>query len=288
MRSDRGTQVCSPVGLQRSACFCSAYIKAPICVLAGGSMGRSGEVRWRRDDVRGGGLATILFFFPPFLPHNLRPLNCPLHRVTEEADACRAPEPDTQGWAGCLLSLICSCQNANEAHMWISNVRCGPLLRLMFDTLLSAPLISSNNSHLCKLPPLFCEMIHEASNFKMTRPWSELQVARHSSFSPVLSLTLPWSWCIPPPTSFSWSLSSPISSPLLSCFVTVCAAALFLPSFPALPLASVLLTSTHDFILPSLSSLFTSSHKVGNYEQHRRARGPLWKERKGGIVFSYY
>lgn len=46
------------MGLHRNGCFCSAYIKAPICVLAGGSMGRSGETRC--DDVRGGGLARIL------------------------------------------------------------------------------------------------------------------------------------------------------------------------------------------------------------------------------------
>lgn len=57
-RSDRGTEVFSPVGLHRNGCFCSAYIKAPICVLAGGSMGRSGEARC--DDVRGGGLASFL------------------------------------------------------------------------------------------------------------------------------------------------------------------------------------------------------------------------------------
>lgn len=48
-------------------CFPSAYIKAPICVLAGGSMGRSGEARW--EDVRGGGLASIRFPPHPFFCH---------------------------------------------------------------------------------------------------------------------------------------------------------------------------------------------------------------------------
>lgn len=41
------TEVRTPVGVQRNVCVCSAYIKAPICVLAGGSLGEKkgkGEV----------------------------------------------------------------------------------------------------------------------------------------------------------------------------------------------------------------------------------------------------
>lgn len=66
---------------------------------------------------------------------------------------------------------MCSCHNANEAHMWILNVcreRCAsPLLLIMFDMLLSAELIRSNTSHFYELLPLSPEMIYEALKFKL-------------------------------------------------------------------------------------------------------------------------
>lgn len=58
------TEVRTPVGVQRNVCVCSAYIKAPIYVLAGGSLGKKkGKVRCVRGLLELGGLALSVFLW---------------------------------------------------------------------------------------------------------------------------------------------------------------------------------------------------------------------------------
>lgn len=102
----------------------------------------------------------------------------------------------------------------------MSGKRCDSYIPpLMFDMLLSAPLISSNNSHLGALLPLLHEMIYEALNSRLQGPLLESQVMRYSSFILIPSLTSPSPSCYTSSlfstTSF-FNLSRPISSPYRS------------------------------------------------------------------------
>lgn len=130
--------------------------------------------------------------------------------------------------------------------------RCGPLPRLMFDTLLSALLIRSNNSHLCKLPLLLREMIYEALNFKLqghcqSCRWRD--TARSLSFySLALILMYPFTDILSLEPVFSYLLTFP----LLFCH-ELCRCP-FPSLLPALPLC-LCFVNQHSGLHSSLSVL---------------------------------